>query len=163
VSIRLEYWRAAPDEFKALLSAQLRLKAGLDSKLVDLVSLRVSQINGCPFCVDLHAAELRKAGEIERRVEGLVVWRNTSFFSAAEQAALEWAERLTSLRDAEPLDAAYDALRPHFSDRQIAVLTFVVAQMNAMNRIAIGFGRKPASDAASLGPAVAPTARLQGG
>jgi AhpD family alkylhydroperoxidase len=162
VSIRLEYWRAAPDEFKALLSAQLRLKAGFDPILFELVSLRVSQINGCPFCVDLHAGELRKAGEIDRRVEGLAVWRNATFFSAAEQAALGWAERLTTLRDAEPLGAAYDALRPHFSDRQIAVLTFAVAQMNAMNRIAIAFGRKAASDAASSSAAVASTARLQG-
>jgi AhpD family alkylhydroperoxidase len=160
VSIRLEYWRAAPDEFKTLLSAQLRLKAGFDPKLFDLVSLRVSQINGCPFCIDLHAGELRKAGEIDRRVEALFGWRNTNCFSAAERAALGWAERLTNLRDAEPLDGAYDALRPHFSDRQIAVLTFAVAQMNAMNRIAIGFGRKPASDPASLGSALAPTARL---
>ena len=154
MSIRLEYWRAAPEEFKSLMSLQLRLKAGIDSRLFDLLYLRVSQINGCPFCVDLHARELRKAGDAERRIDALVVWRDSPFFSEPERAALDWAEHLTSMRDVGRLDALYDALHPHFSERQIAVLTFAVSLMNAVNRVAIGFGRKPEADAASAGPAL---------
>jgi AhpD family alkylhydroperoxidase len=160
VSVRLEYWRTAPDEFKALMSLQLRLKAAMESRLFDLVYLRVSQINGCPFCVDLHATELRKDGESERRIAALVVWRDTPFFSAPERAALEWAERLTDIRHAGDLSSSYDALRPHFSDRQVAVLTFAISVMNSINRIAIGFGRKPQSDSAET-PAAKPEPQQQ--
>jgi AhpD family alkylhydroperoxidase len=159
MSMRLEYWRAAPDEFKALMSLQLRLKAGIDARLFDLVCLRVSQINGCAFCVDLHAGEVRKAGETERRINGLVVWRETPFFSESERAALDWAERLTNVRDAGSFDSAYDALPAHFSERQIAVLTLVVSVMNAVNRLAIGCGRKPESEATSSLPSTVPAAK----
>ncbi len=143
MSTRLEYWRVVPEEFKALLALQLRLKAGMDPKLFDLVCLRVSQINGCAFCVDLHASEARKAEESERRISSLVVWRNTPIYSPQERAALEWAECLTDLSGNVPVEAAYEALQAHFSERQVATLTFTVSVMNAMNRVAIGCGRKP--------------------
>jgi len=143
MSTRLEYWEIAPNEYRALISLSLRLRAALEPRLSDLVLLRVSQMNGCSFCVDSHASEARKAGESERRLAALPVWRDTPFFSAPERAALEWAERLTHLRDRGRLDEPYDALRPHFSERQIAVLTFSISFMNAMNRVAIGFGRGP--------------------
>ena len=153
MSIRLEYWRAAPDEYRALMSLQTRLKAGIDRRLFDLIFLRVSQINGCAFCIDSHASEMRKTDDSGRRLDALVVWRDTPFFSAAERAALDWAERLTEIRNRGSLDAPYEALRPHFSERQIAVLTFAITVMNAMNRVAIGFGRRPELDAASSPPA----------
>jgi len=156
MSARIEYWRVAPEEFKALLALQLRLKAAIDSRLFGLLYLRVSQINGCAFCVDLHATDLRKAKESERRIDAVAVWRNTSFFSPSERAALEWAERLTDIRDSRSVDAAYDALLAHFSERQITVLTFAISIMNSMNRVAIGMGRKPEPESVSSVPSIAP-------
>jgi AhpD family alkylhydroperoxidase len=147
VSQRLEYWRTAPEEFKALISLQRVLKAGTDERLFDLLSLRVSQLNGCPFCVDLHAGELRKSGETDRRIDALMVWRDTPFFSERERAVLDWAECLTSIREARALDGAYKALPNHFSDREITLITFAVSVINAINRVAIGFARKPQPDA----------------
>ena len=146
MSTRLMYWQVAPDEYRALIGLQLRLKAALEPRLVDLILLRVSQINGCAFCVDAHASEARKAGETDRRIAALAVWRDTPFFSDVERAALDWAEQLTTLRDRSSLGGHYDALRLHFSDRQIAALTFSICVMNAVNRVAIGFGRRPDPD-----------------
>ncbi len=159
MSTRLEYWRIAPEELKALVSLGLRLKAGMDPKLYELVGLRVSQINGCAFCVDLHAGELRKARESERRINTLVAWRNTPFYSPPERAALEWAERLTELDNSAAREAARDALRTHFPDRETVSLIFAIAVMNAMNRVAIGCGRMPEADEASLGLAAARESR----
>lgn len=152
MSIRLEYWRLAPEEFKSLLSLQLRLKAGMDPRVFELVGLRVSQINGCAFCVDLHASELRKTQETERRINALVAWRNTPFYSESERAALEWAERLTELDGSAAREAAYEALRPHFSDRETVILVLAIAVMNAMNRLAIGCGRRPEPEAVRAAP-----------
>jgi len=152
----MEYWRTLPDEFRGLMALQVRLKTGFDPKLFELVSLRVAQISECPFCVDLHGTEARKAGETERRIGALVVWRDTPFFSPPERAALEWAERLTRLGESRSLDEPYAALQAHFSDRQIAQLTFSIAVMNAMTRIAIGFGRTPVADEAAETPSASP-------
>jgi AhpD family alkylhydroperoxidase len=125
------------------------LRAALEPPLSDLVLQPLSQRFGCSFCGDSHASEARKAGENERRLAALPVWRDTPFFSAPERAALDWAERLTHIRDRGPLEEPYEALRPHFSNRQIAVLTFAISFMNAMNRVAIGFRRGPDPDATS--------------
>jgi AhpD family alkylhydroperoxidase len=109
--------------------------------LIDLVFLRVSQINGCAYCVDLHAHDLLKQGEDFQRINSLTTWHETSFYSARERAALAWAEAVTRLNDGVP-DHLFVALREHFTDREIADLGFAVAAMNAWNRMAISF-RQP--------------------
>jgi AhpD family alkylhydroperoxidase len=149
VSLRLEYWSAAPEEYRALLSALAKLKAGLEARLWDLVFVRVSQINGCSFCVDTHATEALNAGESPRRLNALAVWRDAPLFTEQERAALAWAERLTRVSDPGSFDETYGSLRPHFPDKEIAVLTFAISLMNSLNRVAIGFGRTPAVEAAS--------------
>jgi len=135
----------APDAVAAMRGvSKYMLECGLDRNLVDLVYLRISQINGCAYCCDLHANDLRKAGESEQRLDCLAAWREASFFSARERAALAWAESLTHVSVTHAPDDAYQAARAEFSDKELVDLTFAVALMNAWNRIAVGFGQGPA-------------------
>lgn len=140
--LRLPYFRLAADAYKTLYSLSDLLGRGkLDRKLVELVYLRVSQMNGCAFCLDMHATELRRLGEDNQRLDIMAGWRESSFFSAAECAALDWAESLTRIADDAPDDARFAALKDHFDDSQIAELTFAIATINAWNRIAISMGQ----------------------
>ena len=117
----------------------------VDSKLRAVIELRVSQINGCAYCVDLHTQEARAAGETQQRLDCLTVWREVAFFDDAEMAALAWAEAITLISETGAPQAIYSALAPHFSEHQIVDLTLIIAQMNAWNRLAIGFGHRPAA------------------
>ena len=93
---RLDFYKASPDALKALIALEVAVgKLGLEPALLDLVKLRASQINGCAFCVDLHASDLRKKGETERRLYAVPVWRETPFFTPRERAALGWTEAIT--------------------------------------------------------------------
>ena len=115
----------------------------IDSKLRAVIELRVSQINGCAYCVDLHTTEARKAGETAQRLDCLTVWREVPFFDEAEKAALAWAEAITTISDSGAPEPLYVALSDHFSEHQIVDLTLIIAQMNAWNRLAIGFRHLP--------------------
>ncbi len=115
----------------------------INSKLRAVIELRVSQINGCAYCVDLHSTEARKAGETSQRLDCLIVWREVPFFDEAEKAALAWAEAITTISDNGAPEPLYMALSDHFSEQQIVDLTLIVAQMNAWNRLAISFGHLP--------------------
>lgn len=144
MNLRLAYWTVAPDAVAAMRGvSKYMLECGLDRNLVDLVYLRISQINGCAYCCDLHANDLRKAGESEQRLDCLAAWREASFFSARERAALAWAESLTHVSVTHAPDDAYQAARAEFSDKELVDLTFAVALMNAWNRVAVGFGQGP--------------------
>ncbi len=112
----------------------------IDRKLRALIELRVSQINGCAYCVDLHTTEAKKAGEIQQKLECLTVWRECVFYDAREKAALAWAEAVTLISEQRAPQVLYDALCEQFSDEQVVDITLIVAQMNAWNRMAIGFG-----------------------
>ena len=115
----------------------------IDDKLRALVETRVSQINGCAYCVDSHTMQARGAGEAQQRLDCLPVWRECPFFSESERAALAWAEAVTLLPQAGVPRQLYDDLRSHYSDEQVVDLTLVVAQMNAWNRLAVSFGHQP--------------------
>ncbi|WP_306155538.1 carboxymuconolactone decarboxylase family protein [Roseovarius sp. MMSF_3281] len=115
----------------------------IGKRLRAVIELRVSQINGCAYCVDLHTTEARKAGETAQRLDCLTVWREVSFFDDAEKAALDWAEAITRVAVDGAPDHLYAALFDHFSETEIVDLTLIVAQMNAWNRLAIGFGHVP--------------------
>lgn len=119
------------------------LMASIDARLRALVELRVSQINGCAYCVDLHTMEARQAGETQQRLDCLTVWREVSFFDAAEKAALAWAEAVTLIAESGAPDSVYDGLSQYFSEQQIVDLTLIIAQMNAWNRLAISFRHLP--------------------
>lgn len=111
--------------------------------MIRFVYLRVSQINGCSYCVDLHARELRRAGETDARVDGLAGWYDNPAFSEREKAALAWAEALTRIEGSRAPDAVWREVRKHFADQELADLTFAAALMNAWNRVAIAFRHGP--------------------
>jgi AhpD family alkylhydroperoxidase len=119
------------------------LRAGLDKRLMDLLFLRVSQINGCVYCVDLRARDLRLSGESNERLDGLAGWRESSYFTGPEKAALEWAEALTHVDVTHAPDAAYEPLARQYDDKQVVNITYAIALMNAWNRVAIGFHHGP--------------------
>jgi AhpD family alkylhydroperoxidase len=117
--------------------------SGLERSLLELVRLRVSQINGCAYCVDMHTKDARAIGETEQRLYCLSVWRETSFYSPRERAALEWTEALTLISETHVPDEVYNAARPHFTDKELADLTLAVVLINGWNRFAIGFRDEP--------------------
>lgn len=139
---RLDYITINEPAIKAMLAAKSQMNS-IDKALRALVELRVSQINGCAYCVDLHTKEARRAGVDQRDLDCLVVWPEVAFFTPAEKAALAWAEALTRvMTDAAP-DAIYEQLDEHYSERQVVDLTLIISQMNAWNRLAIGFRHGP--------------------
>jgi AhpD family alkylhydroperoxidase len=115
----------------------------IESKLKSLVELRVSQLNGCAYCVNMHSNDARTHGETQQRLDCLCVWEECGYFDEREQAALRWAESLTQVSQSHAPDDVYSALEPHFSNEQIVDLTLIVATMNAWNRLAIGHRTKP--------------------
>lgn len=110
---------------------------GLPPTLSHLIELRVSQINGCAYCVDMHSTAAREAGETSERLDRLVVWRHVDHFSPAEQAAFAWAEALTVLDAKTDYGSLRAELREHFEDEMISLITVDVAIINLWNRIQI--------------------------
>lgn len=139
-SPRLSYTTLAPRQYQAMrdLSASLA-DSSLGKRLLEMVFLRASQINGCAFCIDMHTRALLAEGEDLQRINSVLTWHDTEFFSAREQAALAWTETLTRIADSRAPDHLFEALRPHFSDVEIAELSFAVVVINGWNRLAIGF------------------------
>ncbi|WP_242110793.1 carboxymuconolactone decarboxylase family protein [Luteimonas aquatica] len=141
---RLNYKKASPDTWNAVIGVSTQLNAAsIDPKLRALIELRVSQINGCAYCVDLHIRELRKLGEKAQRIDCLTVWREVGFYDERERTALAWAEALTRVERTQAPDDVYEAMRAQFDERAAVDLTVVISQMNSMNRISIGFRGQP--------------------
>ena len=114
---RLDYKQASPKGFAAMLGLEQHARSsGLDHALLELVKTRVSQINGCAFCLDMHSKDARAAGEDEQRLYLLSAWREAPCYTPRERAALAWAEAVTLLKDQEVGDAQYHAAREHFDD-----------------------------------------------
>jgi len=144
VTLRIDYAKVAPDVYKALASTHAALKrSGFDMHLMDLVFQRVSQINGCAYCVDLHGRDLRAAGETPERLDGLAAWDESPYFTEREKAALAWAESVTNIATMRAPDHVYTEMRRHFSEADATHLTMGIALMNALNRIAIAMRRGP--------------------
>ena len=116
----------------------------LEAELIHLVKIRVSQINGCGFCQHMHAAEARKDGERQERLDVLPAWREMPCFSPRERAALAWSEALTLVAQGGVSDALYADTLAHFSTAELANLTAAVVTINGWNRVAVGFGFIPA-------------------
>ncbi|WP_069864838.1 MULTISPECIES: carboxymuconolactone decarboxylase family protein [Pseudomonas] len=144
MNARIEWAGQSPSAYKAMLGLEQALaKSGLDNGLLELIRLRASQINGCAYCVNMHADDARKAGESEARLQTLSVWRETNFFSARERAVLAWVESLTLLPEKHAPQAQFDALREHFNDTEIVDLTLAIATINAWNRFGVGMAMVP--------------------
>lgn len=145
MTLRLDYMKAAPAGMAAVKTTRDYVaKSGLPQLLIDLVNLRVSQINGCAYCIDMHSRDLLKAGlEVEKLVL-VPAWREGGkLFDAREKAALAWAETVTRVADTGIPDAEYEAAAAQFSEKELADLTIVIGLMNLYNRIAIGFRSTP--------------------
>jgi AhpD family alkylhydroperoxidase len=141
---RLDFYKSNPEAIKAMSGLEQRIaKSSLEKPLVELVRLRASQINGCAYCVDQHAADARKAGESERRLAAVLVWRETPFFSDRERAALEWTEAVTLIAQSHVPDGVWKQVKPHFTPEEIVDLTLLVSAINAWNRFAISFRKTP--------------------
>ncbi|MBV9418809.1 MAG: carboxymuconolactone decarboxylase family protein, partial [Alphaproteobacteria bacterium] len=120
-SPRLNYYKASPQGLKAMLDLEAYVKnCGLEHALIELVKMRASQLNGCAFCLDMHSKDARAAGETEQRLHVLPAWRETDLYTPRERAALEWTEALTLIADSHAPDAAYDAARALFNDKELA-------------------------------------------
>ncbi len=141
---RLKYDALAPKLLQAMLGLEKAVvSSGLEHSLIELVKTRASQVNGCAFCIDMHARDALKAGESPVRLLLLDAWRETPHYTDRERAALAWTEALTRVAETHAPDQAYDALRPHFTDEEIVQLSFLIATINAWNRLAIGFRSVP--------------------
>ena len=141
---RLDFYKASPTGTRAMMALEKAVsECGLEKPLMELVRLRASQVNGCAFCVDMHTTDARKGGETERRLASVVVWREAPFFSERERAALEWTEALTLVAQTHVPDAVWDAVRPHFTDQELAELTMLVVTINGWNRISVAFRKIP--------------------
>ena len=147
---RLDYRKAAPDAFKAMLDLEAAVhRGGLELSLIELVKMRVSQINGCGYCLDMHSKEARAAGETEQRLYLLQVWREASIYSARERAALGWAEAVTLIADTEVSDELYAEAREQLGEKGLVELNLAIIAINGWNRMAIAFN-------ASVGDYVVP-------
>jgi AhpD family alkylhydroperoxidase len=146
---RLPWTRLAPKAYQAMAAVSATTAAStLGPVLIELVQSRVSQINGCAFCLDMHARTLREHGQSWQRINSLATWREVHFYSERERAALNWAEVMTRLADHHgERDADFAALTPHFTEQEIVELCWTVAQINAWNRMAIGM-RQPVEEKA---------------
>ena len=125
-----------------LLSVKKHLPS-LDNQLRALVEVRVSQINGCAFCVDKHTTEARESGVRQQLLDCLPVWRESRLFSDKDEVALEWAESVTNISTEPDIEGKLTKLLNHFSEAEAVDLTIVVSLMNSLNRLAISFGDKP--------------------
>ena len=137
---RLDYRKAAPAAIDALSGINRYLDgSSLPRALRLLVEIRISQINGCVYCVDMHNRQAREGGEGQQRLDCLCIWRDVDFFDERERAALDWAEALTLCANVAPPDPVYTAARAVFDERELVDLTLAIAGMNAWNRIGVAF------------------------
>jgi AhpD family alkylhydroperoxidase len=141
---RINAYEKNPGMLKALYGMNAVLaKSSLDESLLNLVDLRASQINGCAFCIDMHAKDLRAGGETEQRIYMLNAWREAPFYDERERAALAWTEAVTLVADGHVPDSVYEEVSQHFSDVELTELTLAIAAVNVYNRLNIAF-RTPA-------------------
>ena len=140
MNARLNYFAAAPDVVKAMMALDDSAKSMIiPLALRELVKMRCSQINGCAYCLDIHAPAARAAGISQQKLDVLAAWRESPIFDDRERAALGWAEALTRIEANGAADADYAALAAAFDEREQAEVTFVITSINTWNRFAVGF------------------------
>jgi AhpD family alkylhydroperoxidase len=135
---RINVAAVSPGAYRAMLGLEKYLsECGLEEGLLHLIKLRASQLNGCAYCIDMHWKDARALGETEQRLYGLNAWEESPYYTARERAAFSWTESLTNLGEGHVPDSVYEAVKPHFSEQELADLTLAVVTINAWNRIAI--------------------------
>ena len=143
---RIDYPRVAPGAYAAMrgLEAYVR-QSGLEPRLLELVKVRASQINGCAYCIDMHTKDARAHGETEQRLYALAAWRETPFYSERERAALAWTEAVTRVAEGPVTDTAYESACLHFDEKSLVDLTLAIVAINGWNRLAVAFATVPGS------------------
>lgn len=137
---RLDPFKASPDSIKAMLALERHVQGcGLEHSLIGLVKTRASMINGCAYCVHMHTADARKAGETEERLYLLSAWRESPLYTPRERAALAWTDALTLLASTQAPDRDYDEASAQFDDEELVKLTLLIGAINIWNRLAVGF------------------------
>jgi AhpD family alkylhydroperoxidase len=141
---RINYAKAAPGVLNAMLGLSKYLgQSGLGARLIDLVNLRASQINGCAYCLDMYWNDLRAAGETEQRLYGLDAWEESPYYSERERAALAWTEVVTNVREGHVADDVYERVHTVFNERELADLTLAIVAINGWNRLNIALRTVP--------------------
>jgi AhpD family alkylhydroperoxidase len=143
---RLDYSTQSPELFKEFVRFNLKIKdAAIEPAILDLVFLRASQLNGCAFCIDMHAKQATIRGERPLRLHHLAAWRESTLYSPRERAALAWTEALTQIPPLGVPDELYERVRGELSEKEISDLTFAIMAINAWNRVNIAFRVVPGS------------------
>jgi AhpD family alkylhydroperoxidase len=141
---RIAYNKYSPSALHAMFALEKHLKSSaIEEKLLHLVKLRASQINGCAYCIDMHSKDARAAGDTEQRLYALNAWRETPFFTPRECAALAWTEALSLISQNHAPDELYDSTRKEFTEQELVDLTYAIATINAWNRLAIAMRAVP--------------------
>jgi AhpD family alkylhydroperoxidase len=141
---RLNMMEVGKDAFGAIFGLSKYLaKSTIEKPLLHLIELRVSQINGCAYCIDMHSKDLRHEGETEQRIYMLTAWRETPLYTDRERAALEWAESVTLLADSHVPDDVYVRVKEQFDEQELFDLTFAVSAINVWNRFNVAFRTTP--------------------
>ncbi len=141
---RLDYQAVAPEATKGLVEIARWVRAGsLAPGLVELAKLRASQMNGCAYCLDVHATRARRFGVTQAQLDTVAGWPESTVFSETERAALAWTEALTRLDEGHVPDDVWALVRARFSEREIVELSLAVVEINAWNRLQVAFRRPP--------------------
>ncbi|MGF6172858.1 carboxymuconolactone decarboxylase family protein [Ensifer sp. 4252] len=146
---RLNFVKAAPDAYKAAAAfdSYIIKESGLEPRLIHLIKLRASQINGCAYCVDMHVKDARHAGMSEQWIHLICAWRESPIYDARERAVLAWTEALTNLAQTGAPDADFEPLREHFDEAEITKITMAIGVINVWNRVAVGLRSQHPVDA----------------
>jgi AhpD family alkylhydroperoxidase len=143
---RLDAGRLSPEGYRAVYALEQYVRnSGLELKLLELVRLRASLLNGCAYCVDMHTKDALAEGETEQRLFAVPVWRETPFFSERERAALAWTEAVTLVGKDHVPDEVFETARSQFSEKELVDLTLAIVAINSWNRLAISFRAEPGS------------------
>ena len=135
---RIDYLKSARGAYHALLGVEHYLQqSGLEESLQNLIKLRVSQLNGCAYCIDMHWKDLRGAGESEQRLYGLDAWEESPYYTDRERAALAWSEAVTNIQEGHVPDAVFEHVKNFFNDKELADLTLAITAINSWNRLSI--------------------------
>jgi AhpD family alkylhydroperoxidase len=141
---RIDIAHASPAAYKAVLGLEQYVRSsGIEPKILHLIKVRASQINGCAYCIDMHTKDARVAGETEQRIYALDAWRETPFYSDKERAALELTEAVTLIREGHVPDEVFEQARAHFNEAEMLNITLAIATINVWNRLAITFRSVP--------------------
>ena len=137
---RIDFAKVSPGAVHAMLGLERYVRqSGLEEKLLHLLKLRASQINGCAYCIDMHTKDARAAGDTEQRLYGVTAWRETPFYSERERAALAWTEAVTRIGEDGVPDELFAEVREHFSEAELVDLTLAIVAINGWNRLAVPF------------------------